>query len=107
MRERLTARDVFAAHRSGDALAQSIIADAIVHLGAGLTSIVNLLNPEKIIIGGGLTNEWDAYIAPAVVHMREQSFAGIGKLTPVIPPALGPKAGALGAVALAYDTCGD
>lgn len=101
--EGLTARDIFAACRSGDALAQSIIADAIVFLGAGLTSLVNILNPEKIIIGGGLSNEWDAYIAPAVALMREQSFAGIGKLTPVVPPALGVEAGALGAVALAGD----
>ncbi len=106
-REGLTARDVFAAYRSGDSLAQSIVADAVVHLGAGLTNMVNLLNPEKIIIGGGLANEWDAYIDPAVARMRKQSFAGIGKLTPVVPPALGPKAGALGAVALAYDTCCD
>ncbi len=101
--EGLTARDVFAACRSGDALAQSIVADAIVYLGAGLTSLVNLLNPAKVIIGGGLSNEWDAYIAPAVALMREQSFAGIGKLTPVVPPALGAEAGALGAVALASD----
>lgn len=101
--EGLTARDVFAACRSGDTLAQSIVADAIVFLGAGLTSIVNLLNPEKIIIGGGLSNEWDAYIAPAVALMREQSFAGIGRLTPVVQPSLGVEAGALGAVALASD----
>ena len=101
--EGLTARDIFAACRSGDALALDIIGDAIVYLGAGLTSLVNLLNPAKIIIGGGLSNEWDAYIAPAVALMREQSFAGIGKLTPVVPPALGAEAGALGAVALASD----
>ena len=97
------ARDLFAALRAGDALARSIIDDAVVYLGAGLTSIVNLFNPEKIIIGGGLSNEWDAYIAPAVALMRAQSFAGIGRLTPVVPPALGIDAGALGAVALASD----
>ena len=106
-RERLTASEVFAAYRSGDALAQSIIADAVVHLGAGLTNVVNLLNPEQIIIGGGLANEWDAYIAPAVDLMRAQSFAGIGRLTPVVPPALGSEAGALGAMALANDTFRD
>lgn len=97
----LTARDVFAAARSGDALAKAVIDDAIVYLGAGLTSLVNVLNPEKIIIGGGLSNEWDAYIAPAVALMREQSFAGIGMLVPVVPPELGADAGALGAAALA------
>ncbi len=99
----INAQDVFAASRAGDPLARSIIDDAIVYLGGGLTSIVNLLNPGKVIIGGGLSNEWDAYIAPAVALMREQSFAGIGKLIPVVPPALGADAGALGAIALAAD----
>ncbi|MYD97083.1 MAG: ROK family protein [Gammaproteobacteria bacterium] len=103
-RKGLTAREVFAAHHSGDALAQSIITDAVVYLGAGLTNVVNLFNPETIIVGGGLASEWDAYIAPAVALMREQSFAGIGRLTPVVPPALGSEAGALGAIALANDT---
>ncbi len=100
----LSAHDIFAAQRAGDPLARSIIDNAIIYLGGGLTSIVNLLNPEKLIIGGGLSNEWDAYIAPAIALMREQSFAGIGKLTPVVPPALGVDAGALGAVALASDS---
>ncbi len=99
--EALTARDVFAAYHDGDLLAQSVVADGVRHMAVALTSLVNILNPGKIIIGGGLSSQWDDYIAPAVTLMREQSFAGAGRDTPVVPPALGPDAGAHGAIALA------
>ena len=101
--EALTARDVFAAYHGGDPLARSVVADGIRHMAVALTSLVNILNPGKIIIGGGLSAQWDDYIAPAVTLMREQSFAGIGKDTPVVPPSLGADAGAYGAIALARD----
>ena len=101
--EALTARDVFAAYHLGDKLAQSVIADGVRHMAVALTSLVNILNPGKIIIGGGLSNQWDDYIAPAVTLMREQSFAGVGKATPVVLPALGADAGAYGAIALARE----
>ena len=100
----VTAREVFAAYRAGDAPAASVIGGAIEHLGAGMTSWVNMLDPGMIVIGGGLSNEWDAYIAPAVEIMREQAFAGMGKDIAVVPPKLGTETGALGAVALAADT---
>ena len=78
-------------------------ADAIEYLGAGLTSLVNIFDPGIVIVGGGLSNEWEAYIGPAVERMRQESFAGIGARTPVVPPELGVEAGALGAVAYAHD----
>ena len=101
--EALTAREVFGAHRDGDPLAKAVVADAIAHMGVALTNLVNIFNPGMIIIGGGLSNEWDAYIAPSIELMREQSFAGVARSTPVVPPALGAEAGAYGAIALARD----
>jgi glucokinase len=103
MNDSITAVNIFAAKRAGDALAGSIVDDAIGYLAAGLTSLVNIFNPGKIIIGGGLSNEWDAYISPAVKIMRGQTFANAGRDLPVVPPLLGADAGALGAVALAHD----
>lgn len=101
----MTAVHVFDAFRSGDALARTVVAEAIEYMGVALTSVVNILNPGMLIIGGGLSNEWDDYIAPAVAIMRRQSFAGIGADIPVVPPALGADAGALGAAALAMEMC--
>jgi glucokinase len=98
---RLDAIAIFDALRSGDALATSVVENAIEHMGAALASVVNILDPEVIVIGGGLSNEWDTYIAPSVERMRGITFAGMGKRTRVVPPALGIEAGALGAIALA------
>lgn len=100
----IAAQDIFAAMRSGDALARSIVEDAIVFLGAGLTNVVSALNPAMLIIGGGLANEWDAYITPAVELMRKQAFAGMGHDVRVVRPRLGAEAGAWGAVAIAQET---
>jgi glucokinase len=97
----LDAIALFDALRAGDALAASVVADATEHMSVALTSVVNILNPEIIVIGGGLSNEWDSYLAPAVSRMRQMTFADMGRDTPVVLPALGLEAGALGAIALA------
>lgn len=99
--QEITAEKIFLAARAGDALAIEIIDEAIKYLGTGLTSIVNLLSPEAIIIGGGLSNEWDSYISPAITYMRDQSYAGIGHSVNIVPAALGANAGALGAIVIA------
>jgi glucokinase len=99
--EAVTAELIFEAYHRGDELARKVVAQAVVYLGAGLTSLVNVLDPELLIIGGGLANQWEAYIEPAVEIMRAQAMAGIGRSLRVVPAALGARAGALGAVALA------
>ncbi|MEX2431262.1 MAG: ROK family protein [Dehalococcoidia bacterium] len=103
----LTAVDVFTAYRAKDALAVAVVREAIAFTGVALTSLVNILNPAMLIIGGGLSNEWEDYIAPAVAIMRTQSFAGMGADIRVVPPTLGADAGALGAAALAMDSLGE
>jgi glucokinase len=99
--DQLDAIAIFDALRVGDSLAVSVVADAVKHMGAGLASVVNILGPEVIVVGGGLSNEWDAYIAPSIERMRAITFAGAGKHTRVVAPALGIEAGAIGAIALA------
>ena len=99
----ISAELVFEALRQGDAMARSIVEEGIHYLAAGLQSLVNIMDPDKLIIGGGLSQQWEAYIEPAVELMREWSFAGMAKELPVAPPELGAQAGALGAIALAAE----
>ncbi len=99
----ISAELVFEALRREDALARSIVEEGVHYLAAGLKSLVNIMDPDKLIIGGGLSQQWEAYIAPAVELMREWSFAGMAKELPVVPPELGARAGALGAIALAAE----
>ncbi len=60
----LTAKDVFDAAREGDVLAQSVLERAALYLGAGIGSLLNLLNPELVVLSGGLTlaGEWWLHI---------------------------------------------
>lgn len=104
--EALDAVAVFAAASQGDAVAQRTIVEASGYLGMGLTTVVNIFNPEMVVIGGGVANEWVRYIVPAVRIMERMAFARPVADVRVVPAALGADAGTLGAVVLALDTFG-
>ncbi len=63
--ERLTAEEVVARARSGDTAAQEIVSDACRALGQGLAVLSELLEPELLVLGGGITQSW-AYLGPEV-----------------------------------------
>ena len=62
--EAVTAEVVAAAARAGDALALEIVAEAVAYLGMGIANIVSLLNPEIVVLGGGLFNAADVLLEP-------------------------------------------
>ena len=97
----MTGEMVFEAARQGDALAGAVIADAARSLGAGLANLLNLLNPDMIVIGGGVASEWASYVVPAIEHMERTAFPHVVRDVSVVPSQLGGLASALGAVALA------
>lgn len=99
--ESITAEMVFQAAEKGDALAAEIIQKAASYLGVGLASLVNLFNPNLIIIGGGLSKMGERLFAPAQRVMMERAFAPPAQAVRVVPAALGGDAGVLGAVAYA------
>jgi glucokinase len=57
--QRLTAQEVFAAARESDPIALEVVEIAARALGAGVANLVNLLNPEMIILGGGVLEASD------------------------------------------------
>lgn len=57
--QRLTAREVFAAARANDPIALEVVEIAARTLGAGVANLVNLLNPEMIVLGGGVLEASD------------------------------------------------
>jgi glucokinase len=65
-----TAHDVFAAYATGDAIAKGVLDAAIVYWGMAVANIVSLLNPEKIILGGGVFGPAQQFI-PAI---REEAL---------------------------------
>ena len=96
-----TARDVAEAARAGDEVARRIIETAATHLGFAIAAAVGLLNPEAVIVGGGVAGAWDL-LAPTVKRVvAERSFPpNLASLKAILPAKLGRDAGAIGAASL-------
>ncbi len=96
----VTAETVTEAALLGDAGAIGIIQRAGRYLGMGLAGLVNVLNPDTVVLGGGLTNIGDLYLAPAREELARRAFPQALADVRVAIGSLGEQAGALGAVAL-------
>jgi glucokinase len=83
---------------------QGLAAQAITrtgeYLGFGLVSLANVLDPDLIVIGGGLAALGDALLAPARAVLQTRALPGPAAC-PVVPAALGPDVSIIGAAALA------
>lgn len=94
-------RDIYLLARAGDAAAIESFRRSAYYLGIGLGIVINLLNPEKILIGGGVVSAGKYYIGPAAEEARRRShsisFAGCR----IERAALGNDAGLVGAAAWA------
>jgi len=92
------------AAREGDAAAGAVIERAGYHLGLGLTGLLNVFNPEALILGGGLVALGDRYLGPALKLARSYAFDQVLRDVTISEAKLGEPAGALGAAALIMDT---
>ncbi len=97
----LSAKSVQMASEQGEAEAGAIIARAGRYLGIGLASLINVFNPQAIVLGGGLTNMGDAILGPAVETARTRSFAQSFVDVRIVEGELGERVAALGAIAVA------
>lgn len=98
----VTADTVIDAARAGDAGALEILARAGEMLGQALVGFVNVLNPQLVVVGGGLGVGSDALFERAEQVVRDQALAG-RKDARFVRADLGNDAGVLGAAALAFD----
>ena len=85
------------AAKAGDPVAQRIFTIMGEYLGIGLSSVVNLLNPEKIIIGGGVADAGEILMRPLVDTLRKRAMKIAGSAVEVVPAQLGNTAGVIGA----------
>ena len=84
------------AHLAGDAEASNIWLRSVFNLAAGLTSIVNVLDPEVIIVGGGIALAGAALFEPLERFMDVMEWRPLGQRVRIIPAALGELSGTLG-----------
>ncbi len=99
----LTAELVLEAAQQGDPAAKDVIEQAGRYLGLGLVSLLNVFNPEALILGGGLIGLGDLYLDPAFEAARECGFEQILADVVMTTAQLGGRSGALGAAALMID----
>lgn len=100
--EQITAEHVIAAALKGDEDARGILLDAGEILGRALVSVVNILNPKLIIVGGGVGESCGFLVERAAEVIDHEALAGRRDVR-VVQAELGNDAGVLGAAALAFD----
>jgi glucokinase len=105
--ESLTPQAISDAADGGDPLAQEILADIGAWLGVGLAGFANLLNPERIVVGGGIAAAGDWILGPARRVLRERAMSVPGAGVEVVRAALGNEASLVGAALLAWEPVRD
>jgi len=100
---RMTAKDVGLAAQAGDAVAQQIVETCGKRMGEALAILVDLLNPECIVIGGLAMRMGEMVLAPARAAMRREALAQSAAVCRVVPATLGESIGDVAALCIAMD----
>ncbi len=95
--DKLTIKQLFTAAKKGDKIASEVLAETAQYLGIGLANLVNLLNPEIIIIGGGIADGGPEFLSKLSAAVKEQAFDSAVKELKIMKAALGNDAGFIGA----------
>jgi glucokinase len=103
---RITAHDVAAAARKADPLAVEVFRRAGTLLGYGIANMVSLLNPQVIILGGGIAAVSDLYIDSLRAAVLERAQPLSAAQVKVVVSRIGDKANLLGCARLAWDHAG-
>jgi glucokinase len=99
--EKVTAQVVQSAAEQGDSLAKELIAQTGYYVGVGLANLINIFNPELIVIGGGLSNIGDMLLEPAFKVAEERAYKEAFQAVRFASAGLGRNSGVLGAAAFA------
>jgi glucokinase len=97
----ITAETVAEAHGRGDPLAGSLVEEAARALAVGMVGVVNLLNPARLILGGGLIAGLPELVERIAAEIRLRALAAPASHVEVVVAALGDDAVTIGAAALA------
>lgn len=97
----LTARDVFRASRSGDALAAKIVDDTAYYLAVGAANAMHSVDPECVCFAGGMTAAGDEFLEKIRAYVRELAFPVLAEECQIRYAKLGSDAGFIGAAGCA------
>jgi len=92
-----TTHDLVAAHVAGDPEASYFWLRSVRALACAIASFVNILDPEAVVIGGGIARSGESLLTPLRECLAEIEWRSTGYSVKVVPAALGEFAGAFGA----------
>lgn len=94
---RITAQTVYDALLQGDEHAQDVMLETAKILGAGIANVVNLFNPEVVVVVGGVTRAGDHLFTPLRTEVRRRAFDEAVAACRIVPGELADAAGVIGA----------
>jgi glucokinase len=94
---RFSAKDIFDCAREGDRIAVEVVDKLAYYLGLSLANLGNAMNPEKIVIGGGVSKAGAILLDPVVKYFKRFAFPTVASSTKISIATLGNDAGVIGA----------
>lgn len=101
--KKLTARDVAEAACKGDRVAQAVVTRSGEKLGEALAILVDVINPERIVVGGLALRFGEAILGPARKRMMREALPNAARVCSVVPAGLGEAIGDVAALCVAVD----
>jgi predicted NBD/HSP70 family sugar kinase len=96
-------RELVALARAGDAAAHDVITSCGESLGIALADLVDLFNPERIVLHGVITTAGGEFFTAVVRSLRQRAFLAANETIDLVTPTFGEDAGLVGAAAVALD----
>jgi glucokinase len=96
----ITSEIIFQQATGGDPLCREIMVETGRYLAVGVANILNILNPEVVVIGGGVAEAGELIFSPLLEEVGEHAFPMAVEKARIVPAALGNDAGMIGAIGL-------
>ncbi len=104
--DELSAVKVYEAGRNGDELALAVFRKFGMYLGIGLANLINLIDPQIIVLAGGAVNGWELFAPEMYRQVGERAFRATAQQVKIARAECGDNAGLLGAAHLAFRLTG-
>lgn len=99
------ARDVFEGAHAGDSHCLHLVGEEAMYLGQGITSVIHIFSPDRVVMGGGVSNAFEQ-LEPGIHDVIRRDAMPPFRTVPVVKSALGDDSGLFGAARLVLDSPG-
>ncbi len=99
--EEFTSEQIYKAAMDGEPIARKVMKDMGRILGIGIANLINIFNPQMIVLGGGVKDAWQLFIDSTREEVMRRAFKVSAERTRIVPSILGDDAGMIGAAAFA------